>query len=242
MPGAGRSAPLVVPAGASGEGSGSHHAPMVGHFTFVLWTGLVAIGLTGMLVAPRAVFSTQASPRPVQAELLAVELTPGPVPISQPDSPLPPAELPPSPSPVLKPQLTAMKPVAAADAIVAFAPPVEGPVQIVSTAEAAFSRVPEADQPAGVSAPVQSMVFGQGEGRQEAPEYPRQARRERQEGAVGVKFSVGQNGRVLEAALSSPSPWPLLNEAALKVIRDRWRFRAGDLRVFEVFIRFEMKR
>jgi TonB family protein len=136
-----------------------------------------------------------------------------------------------------------MTAVSALDASAAFALPVDGPVRVVNAAQADFSRVVKsAPAPAAASVPVRSIVYGQGEGRQEAPEYPRQAKRGRQEGAVGVRFSVGQNGRVVEAALSSPSPWPLLNEAALKVIRDRWRFRAGDLRVYEVFIRFELKR
>ena len=59
---------------------------------------------------------------------------------------------------------------------------------------------------------------------------------------VTVRFSVGENGRVLEAEAVTPAPWPLLNEAALRVIKERWRFRPGPARLYEVAIRFELKR
>jgi TonB family protein len=89
---------------------------------------------------------------------------------------------------------------------------------------------------------VQPLTFGQGEGRQPAPEYPRRAMQEGQEGLVGVRFTVGENGRVLTAEPIAPAPWPLLNEAALRAVRERWRFRPGPPRSYEVAIRFELKR
>lgn len=91
-------------------------------------------------------------------------------------------------------------------------------------------------------APAQTLTYGQGEGRQPAPEYPRQAVREGQEGTVRVRFTVGESGRVLAAEAIDPCPWPLLNEAALRAIRERWRFRSGAPRAYEVSIRFALAR
>jgi TonB family protein len=59
---------------------------------------------------------------------------------------------------------------------------------------------------------------------------------------VRVRFNVGENGRVTSAAATGPSPWPLLNEAALRVIRERWRFPGGAARAYEVAIRFALTR
>jgi periplasmic protein TonB len=91
-----------------------------------------------------------------------------------------------------------------------------------------------------VAPPVQTIVYGQGEGRQPAPDYPQRAIREGQEGTAVVRFTVEENGRVSAAELISPSPWALLNGAALRVVRERWRFRPGVLRLYQVSIRFEL--
>jgi TonB family protein len=88
----------------------------------------------------------------------------------------------------------------------------------------------------------QPLVFGEGEGRQPAPEYPRQSVREGQEGVVVVRLSVDESGRVQFAEAVSPSPWALLNESAVHTVRDRWRFRAGPPRLYDVAIRFELTR
>lgn len=84
------------------------------------------------------------------------------------------------------------------------------------------------------------LTLGQGEGRQPAPEYPRQAARQRQQGTVVVQFTVGEDGRVQVAEAVTPSPWPLLNAAAVRTVRERWRFRAGPARLYQVAIRFEL--
>ena len=96
-------------------------------------------------------------------------------------------------------------------------------------------------QSQAVPAP-QQLTFGQGDGRQPAPEYPVRARREGQEGTVKVRFLVGEDGRVLTAEAAAQSPWPMLNDSALRVVRERWRFRAGTLRNYEVAIRFQLTR
>ena len=106
--------------------------------------------------------------------------------------------------------------------------------------------VPATNRPVVVEPPVraapavQQLTFGEGEGKQPAPEYPLAAIRRGQEGVVLVRFTVGNDGRVLGAGSVVASPWPLLNEAALRTVRERWRFRIGSSRVYEVAIRFEI--
>jgi TonB family protein len=124
-----------------------------------------------------------------------------------------------------------------------FALPVEAPARIVEPALAGYRRSAETNTIQTPAAPpVQSLTYGQGEGRQPAPRYPRRAIREGQEGTVLVRLSVNENGRVMSATAVSPSPWPLLNDAALEAVRQRWRFSPGSLRYFEVPIRFELER
>ncbi|MGD7654041.1 MAG: energy transducer TonB [Verrucomicrobiales bacterium] len=65
-------------------------------------------------------------------------------------------------------------------------------------------------------------------GRMPPPSYPSSARRRGQQGTVVVEFVVGENGRVVSAYAKSPSPWPLLNDAAVRCVR-KWRFASGKV-------------
>lgn len=222
---------------------GEAGTPVMALLSTVLWTTLLSVGLLGFWVAPAVSPMAPPAPPPLQVEILEVELadeTFPPAAVEVPEQ-LNPVEQPPALEPVPLPAVPALVEVAAPEAVVAFPLPVTGPVRIVETAQASFARPVEAELELPVAVnpvAIQTLVYGQGEGRQPKPEYPRKAERERQEGTVTVRFTVGSNGRVLEAALSSPSPWPLLNDSALRVIRDRWRFSDGGIRVYEVVIRF----
>jgi protein TonB len=124
-----------------------------------------------------------------------------------------------------------------------FSLPIETVAEPVEPAQAAHRRPIETNRIQTAAAPpVQTLTYGQGEGRQPAPRYPRRAIREGQEGTVLIRLSVNENGRVMSATAVSPSPWPLLNDAALEAVRQRWRFSPGSLRYFEVPIRFELER
>ena len=57
-----------------------------------------------------------------------------------------------------------------------------------------------------------------------------------------IGLTVSEDGRVLAAEVVAASPWPLLNEAARRTVRERWRFAPGPVRRFEVPIRFELQR
>jgi len=223
----------------------SANSSLVSVLTLVIWSGCVVVGIAGMaLPYLRPQPPVKAAP-PVNAELLSVDLTSDPLPPLNPTPPPPSLAQPPPavPPPVMPPAQT-MIAVAAPSPQIAFAVPIQAPVQIVTAKEASYRTVETptvAVPPAPVAMP-HPLTFGQGEGKQPAPEYPRQSLREGQEGTVTVRMTVGEDGRVLAAEASSPSPWPLLNTAALRVVKSRWRFSPGAVRLYEVAIRFQLNK
>lgn len=213
--------------------------------TLALWLFVSAVSVVGLTVGYQRPLAPVKKMPAVVAEVVQVELTTDPI-----EAPMAPSqelaappqiEQPAALQPPNTPQLTAV----AEPSLVAFALPVDGPVVVVKTPQQAAYVAPVVEPapaaPAPVAAAPQRLVHGQGEGRQPAPDYPYRARREGQEGSVTVQFSVGENGQVLAAEAAAPSPWPLLNEAAVKVIRERWRFRTGAFRAFEVTIHFKLR-
>lgn len=204
----------------------------------VLWLTCLAVGLLGF-VLPYARPNAKPAEEPVMAQKLEVELSPQDIQLDE----LPPPDLatpPPSPEAVAQPQLPIPVAVAQPGPAIAFAIPVESATAIVEANRASYTR-PETSAAAAAPLP-QTLTYGQGEGKQRAPDYPSQAIRERQEGVVGVRMVVGEDGRVVSAEAVQPSAWPLLNESAVKTVRHRWRFRPGALRVYDVAIRFELKK
>ena len=215
----------------TGSPKGGHEgATWSSVLTLVLWTGCLTVGGLGFVLPYTRPPAPAKQPEPVQAEILNVELTNDPLP--PPDvapTPPDPTQPPPLLDPVVTPPAPPMIAVAPPSPTIAFALPVEGPVRL-STPHTA------------VAPPVQRLVHGQGEGRQPAPDYPMQAQRAGQEGTVRVRLSVGENGRVIAAEAAEPCPWGLLNTAAVRTVRERWRFQAGTIRLYEVSIRFEIRK
>jgi protein TonB len=218
--------------------------PLLAVFTFVLWTVTCSVAAVGVLIPYVRPTAAEKKEMVINAEMLQVELTSEPIATvpeelastAQPEPP----ELEPVTRPIETPSFTAV----ADPRVVAFAVPVEGPVRLVEVKAAAFAAPAEpvkTNATAQFATPPQQLIYGQGEGRQPAPDYPYRAKREGQEGIVNVRFSVGEDGRVLSAEAASPSPWPLLNDAALRAVRERWRFRAGTVRSYEVAIRFQLR-
>ena len=212
--------------------------------TLALWLSCSVIGITGLALPYSRPHAPAKEPEPVQAEVLKVELTADPLPPEAQPPPLNVVQPPPMLQPTAAQQAPPMLAVAEPSPSIAFALPVNAPARVVDVREASYTRPTEEKTTAvTTSAPTpQPLTFGQGEGKQPAPEYPPQAMRDGQEGVVTVRFSVGENGRVTEATASSPSPWPLLNRAAVRVVRERWRFPSGALRLYEVSIRFQIKK
>lgn len=73
------------------------------------------------------------------------------------------------------------------------------------------------------------------------PDYPAQARRERQEGVVFVAVEIDSDGKPVDVALGRTSGFPLLDAAALRGVR-RWRFEPASSGTShaEVPIRFSL--
>jgi len=73
-----------------------------------------------------------------------------------------------------------------------------------------------------------------------APSYPSASRRAGQAGTVTVAFTVDSSGRVISAYAASPSPWPLLNEEAVRTVR-RWKFPPGGVMKLQRPIVFQLR-
>ena len=199
--------------------------------TLVLWLSCLVIGLLAMLL--------QAAPVPAPVKITPItELPPQPVLIDVDLSEPPPAEdVPPAP----QSQLTAtadvppMPVVAAPSPAIAFAAPVEGPVRVSSSGYWGIGRSVAMAQPT-----VRRLAYGRGEGKQPRPDYPREAVAAGEQGTVGVRLIVAADGSVARAWAVSPSPWPLLNEAALGAVLQEWHFPSGSRRIYDVFITFKL--
>ena len=230
--------------------------------TGMLWIGCLAIGIAGIKLRypwptpPKRVLDT------VEARTIQVQVTNDPSPLPEVGSSGPPPateqpkmEVPAPPEAVVAPTAPPLAAVATPSPAIAFAVPVEGPTRIVAAKQAipaltdsapttapsnALARPSTGVEPSSASTP-RKITFGEGEGKQPAPEYPREAVIARQQGTVVVRFTVGEDGRVLEASASKPSPYALLNQAAVRKIREAWRFAKGPRRVFEVSIEYELK-
>jgi TonB family protein len=212
-------------------------------FVLALWLVCLTVGWLGFVLPytrPKVVCYCE---EPVEVKRLEVELTPDEIKLAEappPEASLQPSADSPAPPPVPPPSapVTAVAPASAA---VAFALPVLNPSRIAPTAPSASYIVPAATPAPAAALPAPTTItFGHGEGRQPAPKYPRQSVREGQEGTVGVRFSVGPDGRVLAAEASAPSPWSALNREALRVIREEWRFEPGTVRRYEISIVFQL--
>ena len=215
---------------------------LVPMLTLVLWIGSLSIGVAGFVLPylrPQPPVKTLPL---LVTEVVNVELTGHPLP---PENPAPPSPDLLQPPPIAQQQMTPPPPqmmsVDAPSPQIAFAVPVAAPARVVPVQQASYRTV---ETPPVVEAPLAPtpLTFGQGEGRQPAPDYPRESLRQGQEGTVTVRMTVAEDGRVLAAEASLPSPWPLLDSAALRVVKSRWRFTPGPLRAYEVAIRFQLSK
>jgi protein TonB len=221
-------------------------------FTLAAWITCLGVGIVGLSVPYPWPRPPPKEPPPVQAQLLKVQITPQELPPpevaktavpqaaenDEPQSPLPPD------TPSAPPPPPALMAVAAPSAQVAFAMPVKGPARIVDAGKAIPTRAaPTPTTQAVRTGPpaVRRIIYGQGEGVQPAPEYPREAVIAHEQGSVVVRFTVDEEGNVQSAQAESPSPWPLLNQAALRAVRDTWRFAPGPPRSYEVNIQFQLR-
>ncbi len=107
---------------------------------------------------------------------------------------------------------------------------------------------PVATVPAATRGPARIVATGpivldgaQMAGRQPWPEYPYECLRRRESGVVRVEFEVGENGLVRRARAVRSSGCARLDEAATETILRRWEFPAGDARLYEISIHFQLQ-
>lgn len=217
----------------------TEHTKLIPVVTLVLWLGCSLVSVLGLTIPYVRPLLAKQQPEPVQVEMLNVELTSEPLPDLAPPIANSLATPPPADA-VAQPQLPPPMAVALPSPAITFAVPVEGATRIVTAAQASYNTSATIKNAAAAPAalPVQTLTYGQGAGKQPAPEYPWRAQNEGQEGVVNVRFTVAENGRVLAAEAVNPSPWPILNDSAIRTIRNRWRFSPGTPRAYEVAIRF----
>jgi protein TonB len=200
--------------------------------TLVLWVGCVVVAVLGkVLHTPPPPPTTQ--PGPIDAQLVNIAL-------EQPlEQVMPDAQ--PSPAPPDAPQAPPLPAVALPSPAIAMELPVEGPSRLIAPQQAAPQRtVANPEARAAPASHVQRLTFGQGEGRQPAPEYPTEAIYRRQEGVVVILMTVGEDGHVIAARVEVPCPYAILNQAALRAVRQTWHFPAGPMRNYEIAIQFEL--
>jgi protein TonB len=146
-----------------------------------------------------------------------------------------PDEPPPPDTPLEAPQVAIV--VAAADpSQVAFAVPVEGAVAV---APARFATPPP---PVG-QMPRAAIKFDPnagGGGITPPPNYPGYAQRNRYQGTVRIDFIVDASGAIISARVTKSSGYPILDEAALEVVKSRWHFPPGPERPYYWECTFKM--
>lgn len=197
--------------------SGEDEIGLLPIFTLVLWLTCLFVAIVGFAQDDRP---SQPTTQPTEArpvELLSVDLTTD---FQSPESG--------------PPEKTAT-PIAFERSI----PPVDVPA--VAPPAAIFEFQPLAGLRTETVAPVR-LTFGQGEGRQPSPDYPREAVLAGEEGTVVARFDVGDDGRVENAKAIIPCPWPVLNQSVLRTIRHDWRFSPGPPRTYEISIEFQINR
>lgn len=139
-------------------------------------------------------------------------------------------DLPPPPEPVARAVPQETKPSPSAIRVPA------RPATTRAAATADRAAAPAAGTPGSGASAASRLAAG----RMPAPAYPSEARRKGQTGTVVVEFTIDTTGRVISAFAKSPSPWPLLNEEAVRTVR-RWRFPPGPVTKLQRPIVFQLR-
>jgi TonB family protein len=182
------------------------------------WTNSICflflvIGLIG-LKAPRVIHRslievTESAP----VIFTPPEEQPKPEPEVQPDEPAQ------QDAPVETPQVVTV--AAPADAQVAFAIPVQGAVAVAKEARFASPPPPVTHAPAG---PTKFDPNGKDGGSYPGPKYPPLAQAHQYQGTVTLEILVDETGKITSVKVRKTSGYSVLDEAALKAVKDGWRF------------------
>jgi TonB family protein len=200
-------------------------------FTMVVWIVCLIVGAVGLLTPPahpRAPTTEPAPPPPL--EVLNVDMSAQPV--AQVIPPDVAKSVPAAPALAAAPPLPA---VALPSPSISFEQPVEGPVRIVSAVQANPALVAP-----GNSADVPWLTSDEGLDNLPQLGYPDDAARMGEAGSVVVRFDVGTDGSVSNVQILVPSPWPVLNQAAIRDPPIKWQghFAPGPLRRFKITLKY----
>ena len=177
----------------------------------------------------------QRSLTPVSEPVPVVFTPPEEKPAAQPD--VKPDEPQPQDAPVETPQVAQVVAVADSPAV-AFAVPVQGAVSIASEARYATPPAPV------VQAAPKATKFDPntaGGGGFPPPQYPSLAVRNRYQGTATIQIFVEPSGEITSVKLFKTSGFPLLDDAALRVVKEKWRFPPGEARNLLWDCTFELK-
>lgn len=184
------------------------------------------------------------APAPVEAPQIVMHaalIAPEPLPMTAPEPPKEQPRIEPEPPKPLKqpkPQRkeTALPVLAAASdaptaASVAPQPPAPPEPVAIDTAPARPSPPSAAPDSAPAAAPVIPPRFDAAYLQNPAPTYPPMAKRQNQTGRVVLRVSVSAEGLPTNVVVLTSSGYELLDQAALEVVRNRWKFvpaKRGD--------------
>jgi protein TonB len=192
------------------------------------------IGAVGFKV-PRVIIK----PLSEVSEPIPVVFTP-PEEVQQPDKPdVPDEPPPPTDQPMDTPAVAVVAAVADSSAV-AFSVPVKGAVAVASVR---YAAPPPANltAPPPRPAPVKFNPNATSDGGvYPQPMYPRFAMRQKQQGIVIVEMKVDADGAVISAEVFKSSGYTVLDEAAVDVVKTRWRFPAGPVRLFQWSCTFQL--
>ncbi|WP_165799512.1 energy transducer TonB [Sphingomonas oleivorans] len=191
------------------------------------WPVIAAIILLhGTLLAALVKLDMVEIGKPRETAPTIVELIPLPVAKAPPPPPAIPQEAPAKPEKTIEPRIVTPAPlvrtVSPAPPPLANAPmpilPPPAPVTIAAPAEPAVMA-----GPAAPIAPPDASAANLGN---DAPRYPIESRRRREEGTVRLRVVITPEGRVKEISIARSSGFERLDKAALETVR-KWKFRPG---------------
>ena len=195
-------------------------------FLFLI-VGILGLKAPQVIVKP---LSEPIEPMPL------VQAPPDEAPKPQPEQ-IKPDEPEPTDAPVDTPQVVTI--VAAVETPnLVFPVPVEGAIAI--STEARFVPAP----PPKIAAPPKPTQFDPNSttgGIFPDPIYPAFAQRNRQQGTVVLEFTVDASGAVTSVKVQKTSGFNILDEAAVKAVKERWRFPPGGARYYFNKFTFELK-
>ena len=223
--------------------------------TLAAWLSVAGFGAVGVLLPddwdapePQVAKEIVTEAEWIEPEILLGEADPAPVPPpadapppeelpappelaeSPPLEPLP--EIPDLPPPVAPPTTRAVNPIASQ--------PRSQPQRKPTARPATATGAPRSANPGSPTGGEMSNAARLAAGRMPSPSYPAEARSKGQTGTVTVEFTVDTSGRVIAAYAKTPSPWPLLNEEAVRTVR-RWRFPPGGIMKLQRPIIFQLR-